>query len=232
MIRAIKGIPAYDIKEVLHPASRRTEKLEKLHNNLRNLRKLLLIYRLVHFEDLIVDSDIGLNGRDKELCKPLLQLFHGTKSYNMIATAIKSFLIKKNTRRNNVSLEPILFSIIKNMIPKYGTTISVKEIWDKIREDVNGVYNPEKPNEYQTFDYDTIYRSTITRILEGFGAERKRKNSGMVLIFDKGKLDKIGRMYPVGEEEVKGEGFPYYRRDIYCWAICFSSSHKNENQKD
>ena len=210
IIKAIKGIPIYDIKEVLHPASRRNEKLEKMHNNLRNLRKVLLMYRLVHFEDSIVDLDVGLNGRDKELCKPLLQFFHDTKSYNKIEKAIKSFLVKKNTRKNNVSIEPVLYDIIKGMIPIYGTTISVKDIWNEIIKNVNGLYNPEKPNEFQSYDYDTIYRSTITKVLEGFGAERKHRNTGNVLIFDKDKLDKIGRMYEDvlnhENEEVRGEG--------------------------
>ncbi|MPZ06930.1 MAG: hypothetical protein GEU26_11045 [Nitrososphaeraceae archaeon] len=210
MIRAIKGCPRYDIKEVLHPASRRNGKLEKLHESLRNLRKLLLIFRLVHFDDPIFDLDVGLNGRDKELCKPLLQFFHDTRSYNRIDKAIKSFLAKKNIRRNNTSIEPVLYDIIKNMIITHGTTISVADIWEEIMKNVVGLYNPDKPNEFQSHDYDTIYRSTITKILEGLGAERKHKKSGNVLIFDKEKLDKIGMMYEdvlnYDKEKVKGEG--------------------------
>ena len=195
IIRAIKGVPAYDIKEVLHPASRRNEKLEKLHNNLRNLRKLLLIHRLVHFEDPITDMDTEFNGRDKELCKPLLQLFYDTKSYSKVATALKKFLVKKNKRKKNVSIEPVLYGIIVDMVARYGTTISVKDIWDKIRSKIGGVYDEKKPNEYQTLDYDTIYRNTVTKIIEGFGAERDHKETGNVLVFDSDKLAKVGRMY-------------------------------------
>lgn len=206
MIKAIKGIPTYDIKEVLHPASRRNERLEKLHNSLRNLRKLLLIYRLVHFEDPIVDIDTEFNGRDKELCKPLLQLFYDTKSYSKIAKAMKTFLVKKNKRKKNVSIEPVLYGIIVDMIPRYGTTITVKDIWDEIRSNIGGVYDEKKPNEYQTFDYDTIYRSTVTKIIEGFGAEREHKKHGNVMIFDKDKLVKAGKMYELGEGSEGNEG--------------------------
>lgn len=205
VIKAIKGIPTYDIKEVLHPASRRNDRLEKLHNNLRNLRKLLLIHRIIHFEDPIVDIDTEFNGRDKELCKPLLQLFYDTNSYSKVAKAMKTFLVKKNKRKKNVSIEPVLYSIIIDMIPRYGTTISVKDIWDEIRKKIGGVYDDKKPNEYQTFDYDTIYRNTITKIIEGFGAERDHKETGNVLIFDEAKLAKIGRMYE-DSDNLKAEG--------------------------
>jgi hypothetical protein len=44
-IKATKGKPTHDIKEVLQPANR-NDRLEKLHNDLRSLRKLLLIYRI------------------------------------------------------------------------------------------------------------------------------------------------------------------------------------------
>ena len=205
MIKAIRGIPTYDIKEVLHPAAR-NESLEKLHNNLRSLRKLLLIYRLVHFDDPIIDAEIDLNGRDKELCKPLLQLFYDTTSYGKIAKAIKTFLVKKNNRKKNVSIEPVLYGIIVDMIPRYGTTISVANIWDEIKNKIGGVYDEKKPNEYQTFDYDTIYKSTITKIIEGFGAEREHRRTGNVMIFDKDKLVKAGRMYELGEGSEGSEG--------------------------
>lgn len=57
------------------------------------------------------------------------------------------------------------------MIPRYGATISVKDVWDEIKSIIGGVYDEKKPNEYQTFDYDTIHRSTITKIIEGFGTK-------------------------------------------------------------
>jgi hypothetical protein len=212
-IKAIKGIPTYDIKEVLHPAAR-NERLEKLHDNLRNLRKLLLIYRLVHFDDPIIDAEIDLNGRDKELCRPLLQLFYNTNSYGKIAKALNTFLIKKNKRKKNLSIEPVLHGIIVDMIPSYGTTISVADIWDGIRSNIGGVFDERKPNEYQTFDYDTIYKSTITKVIEGFGAEREHRRTGNVMIFDKDKLVKAGKMYELGEGSEGSEGNVDKNNDI------------------
>jgi hypothetical protein len=61
---------------------------------------------------------------------------------------------------------------------------------------IQGKYDDRKPNEYHSSDYGTIYRNTITNIIcDKFGAERKRKNDGTVLIFDIEKLLKAGNVY-------------------------------------
>ena len=49
-----------------------------------DFRKRMLIYRLMQFKDPIADIDIGVNGRDKELAKPVMQLFYNTKAQDEI----------------------------------------------------------------------------------------------------------------------------------------------------
>jgi len=80
LIKAVRGEPTHDIKEVLHPANR-NERLAKLHEDIKSLRKLLLAYRLIHFLDNQQDIETSLQGRNKELCKPVLHLFHGSAAY-------------------------------------------------------------------------------------------------------------------------------------------------------
>ena len=65
------------------------------------LRKSLFIYRLVHFNDEIADIETGLEGRDKELCKPLLQLFYDSKSQQRIEKIFEILLDEKNDRKAN-----------------------------------------------------------------------------------------------------------------------------------
>lgn len=216
-IRAIKAIidPPHDIKEVLHPAARIAAN-EVLLNDLRDLKKLQLIYRIIHFEDPIIDMDSGYSGRDKELCKPLFQLFHNSESYGRIVQAVRSFLSKKNKRKNTVSIEPVLYKIVSDMLddinPETGKklypnyTISVRDIWDKIITTVDGVYDPKKPNVFESYDYGTIYRSTITKIFEGFGAESRHKETGNILIFDPVRMEKIGKIFEEALKDMKAEG--------------------------
>ena len=197
VIKAIKGRPKHDIKEVIHPGNR-DRTLEKLHNDLRDLRKLLLVYRLIHFEEPIVNRDVGLEGRDKELCKPLLQLFHGTKAYDEVKGALMTFLDKKNKRKKNVSIDPVLYEIALNLVSTRGDKIYNSDIWQTIQKTIPGApIDPKKPNEYQSYEYDTIYRKTAIKIIEGFGAEPDRDHNGRFLKFDPQTFIKSARQFDI-----------------------------------
>jgi hypothetical protein len=190
-----KGKPRYDIKEVLNPAGDR--KRQELLNELTDFRKLMLIYRLIHFKDPIPDIDIEVDGRDKELCKPIIQLFYNTSVQKEIESALQKFLNLKNQRKEN-AIEAALFPIIINLVSIYGREVYASKIWEMITTGtiIQGKYDERKPNEYHSSDYGTIYRNTITNIIcDKFGAERKRKNDGTVLMFDKEKLLKVGSVY-------------------------------------
>jgi hypothetical protein len=81
-----KGKPLYDIKEVLNPVGDR--KCQQLLGELTDLRKLMLVYRLIHFKDAINDIDIGIDGRDKGLCKPTIQLFYNTNTQKEMSLSL------------------------------------------------------------------------------------------------------------------------------------------------
>ena len=67
----------------------------------------MLIYRLVHFTDPDQDIDTELKRRNRELCKPILQLFHNCNLE--IQTEIKFMLqhflaIKKHRKESTVEI--------------------------------------------------------------------------------------------------------------------------------
>lgn len=197
LIKATKGRPAHDIKEVLQPANR-NERLEKLHNDLRSLRKLLLVYRLIHFTDSILDIKTGLDARDKELAKPLLQLFSRTKVSAEVKSTLQMFLDRKNKRKKNTAIEPVIYGIVLDLVSRLGKTISTSQVWHAIKDSIPGSYDEKKPNEYQTQDYDTIYRNAISKtICDNFGAEREHRRDGNVFVFDESKLARAGKVYDI-----------------------------------
>lgn len=92
----------------------------------------MLIYRLMHFYEPIPDIDIGLDGRDKEICKPLLQLFHNTESYNEIRSMLQVFLNAKNQKKSNL-IDGALYPIIVNLVSAGGKEVYSSAIWAQIK---------------------------------------------------------------------------------------------------
>ena len=193
LLDTYKGNPQHDIKEVLNPAGDKVR--QKLLDELISFRKLMLIYRLIHFADPIVDIEIGLDGRDKELCKPVIQLFYNTKAQKEIETSLQNFVEAKKQRKES-TMEAALYPIIANLVSKHGNEISNGLIWESLKENVEGAPDQRKPSEYHTSDFGTIYRNTITNIIcDKFGAKRKHKETGNILIFNPEKLSRAGKVY-------------------------------------
>ena len=91
-----------DIKETMNPQGDPIRELAL--RDLIDFRKLMLVYRLIHFADPIPDINIGVKGRNKELFKPYIQLFHNSEAQNEIEETLQKFLGAKNERKSN-SLE-------------------------------------------------------------------------------------------------------------------------------
>ena len=53
-----------------------------------NFRKKALLYRMSHFNDQLLNLDINVTGRDRELTLPFLQLFYGTAHQNDVVEGI------------------------------------------------------------------------------------------------------------------------------------------------
>ncbi|HEY1248320.1 MAG TPA: hypothetical protein VGE97_04980, partial [Nitrososphaera sp.] len=197
---AFKGRPKYDIKETLEPQGNpaRQERLDTLND----FRKLMLIYRLLRFNDPICDIDVGVEGRDKELSKPILQLFYGSKVQKEVEETLQFWLDQRNERKET-SLESILHPIVKELVSQVITgEVYVKHIWNRMTDastgELSGSYDPKKPNEFQSHDFGTIYRNQIGTILEHtFGGTPKHRRFGNSYIFDPEELDRVGKTYNI-----------------------------------
>lgn len=199
IINTFNGKPIYDIKETLNPAGNELRK--SLFDEIMHFRKLMLLSRLVHYQDTIQDINIGLEGRDKELCKPLRQLFYNTDVEMEIKSSIDQFLGKKKQNRGNM-LEVALIPILGKLISDNGIEFRSSLVWKEIIQQIEGTYDNERqPNDYHTADFGTIYRTTITSLIcDKFGAERKHTKKGSVLIFDITKFVKTCKTYVPNED--------------------------------
>lgn len=188
---AYPGDAQSDIKEVMNPQGDPYRKKEL--DELMHLRKLMLIYRLVHHKNVIPDIDIGIKRRNRELCKPYIQLFYGSNIQQEIEETLQKFLDAKNSRKST-SQESVLLHIIVNLIStSHSVTIPVSTIWDNIITTLEGQFDDS--GAFHTSDWK-LYKNTITKLMcDKFGATKVHTNKGNQLTFDPDKLEKIHRSY-------------------------------------
>ncbi|MGD1838270.1 MAG: hypothetical protein ACPKPY_09485 [Nitrososphaeraceae archaeon] len=210
------GKVRYSIKEVVSENLSKNIKLQELYQELLNFRKLMLCYRLVHYTDELPDIETGLKNRDNELCKPLLQIFYKTDALTEIIDTLKIFVKQRKERKSN-SREAVLYPIIKQLIFDKMNTVDFAELYEKnikrvelfysdiwkyiIGGGIEGYYNENEKNKYETVDYGTFYNNFLSiQIKDAFGAGISKTKYGSVLIFDVEKLEKFESMY--GESEL------------------------------
>jgi hypothetical protein len=108
----------------------------------------------------------------------------------------KNFLHKDDGRRHKrieFALQPL---IVKQLTKNDNTELSLEQIWNALPDNIPGKYNPQNPDEYQTNEYGPIHRNKLSqKIVDAFGAVRKRKKNGIVLIFDEEKIKELKKTY-------------------------------------
>ena len=154
----------------------------------------MLVYRLLHFEDFIPDLDVGVKRRNKELCKPYIRLFYGSQTQTEVEQTFQKFLDSKNTKKST-SIEAILIPVIIDLVEEKGNEVFSSEVWNYVKDHLEGTSNPYESDEYLIADY-TLYKNTITKMLEDkFGADSKHTNKGNKTIFNMDKLRKLEKVY-------------------------------------
>lgn len=164
-----------------------------------DLRKLLLIYKLIHSNDSLPEVDIGLDGRDRELCKPILQLFYGfgssKETQQEIEKSLEHFIKIKNNIKEH-SVEALVYPVIVNAVSVYGNKMTTGQMWESITGSLEGQSDEKNPNVFHSADYGTIHRNTaIKMVCNKFGAKMKHRKMGNELTFNPDYLIKMGNIY-------------------------------------
>ena len=173
-----------DITEVLETRiqSMPFEIQERLQE-LLDFRNTMLMFRLLHYNDNFIDIDVGVKRRNRQLVKPTLQLFYGTKSQREVEQTLEYFLRTKSKRKLN-TLEATLVSIVLEWFPKtepkqQQITKTFKTVWFECLKALGASIASEEmtPDEYNS-ELGTIYKKTIAVILKDrLGAENKRSET-------------------------------------------------------
>lgn len=121
------------------------------------------------------------------------------KAYDEVKSTLQAFLDRKNKRKKNTAIEPVIYGLVVDLVLRFGKIIPTSQVWSAITSGgVSGLYDSKKPNDYQTEDYDVIKREPISKtICDNFGAEREHMRDGNAFVFDLEKLVKAGKVYDI-----------------------------------
>jgi hypothetical protein len=200
VIHCSTGNPQFDITEVINPAG--DVKYSKLLEELTDIRKLLLVYRLVNYNEAIPDVELNIKNRDKQLCKPLIRLFQDSNTVTEITKTLSRFLSEKIERKRN-TLDARLYGLVKDLADKVGNKLNNKVIWESVRENIPGTEIPGKQQSYESEEFGIISKTKVTKILvDIFGAEQKSDGENRYLLIDKETLKKLSSNYDFKEIQI------------------------------
>jgi hypothetical protein len=191
------GFPEYDILEVENPAN--TTKYTELLQELEETRNLLLMYRIIHFNEKIPDIPLNIINRERQLFKPILRVFQKTETINELFPVISEYINQKRAANAN-SLHAYVYDRVVDLIKNEGKyELETKTIWEHVIDSNKcpGDLIPHKPLSYLSVDYAEISRKQITEICKDvLGAKSPRRHgSSSKLIFDKKKLKQLKNFY-------------------------------------
>lgn len=167
--------------------------LQERYDEIIDFRNTMMLYRILHFKDKIVNIDVGVKRRNKQLVKPTLQLFYGTEAQKEVEDTLEFFLELRKKRKEN-TLEAYLLPIVKEWFgpnPTKDTTVEKKnaDIWAAAVKELTGEVYPDSklaPKQVENSDFNTIiYKNTITNLLrDRFGAKPKKSGNIRSLVFN------------------------------------------------
>jgi hypothetical protein len=200
-VQCSAGNPDYDILEVINDAG--DTKYQKLSRELDDLRKLLLVFRVLNHDKPIPDVTISLRNREKQLCKPLVRLFQDSKVLKDILSCLTKFIIDKRNKKLD-SLDSVLYSIVSDLVKcSNGYKVPNEDLWT-VMCTLPGSAIPNKPQCYQTEEFGILSKNRITRICEDkFGAKRIHDGKQRALMFDRNILTRFEENYsPIHRIEI------------------------------
>lgn len=187
------GNPLYDISEVVNDAG--DDNYKELLNELLDLRKLLLVYRLLHHDHSFPDIKLSIKNRDKQLTKPLIRLFQNTQVIDEIISFLSKYLAEKKEKKVN-SFDARLFAIVIELVSRIGSSIPNEKLWEEILKQISGKPIPNKPQSYDSEEFGTISKTKISSICEDkFGAKKGHDGQQRILKFNKEILTKLSVNY-------------------------------------
>jgi len=165
---------------------------------LRELRNILLKWRLATVETELPEIELPVKGRLKELWKPIIQVTAGLT----IEKDLRAQLEQLQKERLNEKINTLEGHIVKVVCELYTpeTPIASSDIWDGLVKDIEGKLDEKKPNKMDTPEFGEVTKQKIGYRLREVLSGKKTKarlsdGPEWVYSFDVEKLKRIAKKY-------------------------------------
>ena len=165
---------------------------------LRELRNILLKWRLASLEWKIPEIELPIKGRLKELWKPILQVVSGLT----VEKDLRGQLEQLQKERLNEKTNTLEGHIVKVVCELYApeTPLASSDIWDSLVKDLEGKLDDKKPNKMDTPEFGEVTKQKIgyrlREVLSGKKTKARLQDVPVwVYSFDVEKLKRISKKY-------------------------------------
>ena len=201
VLKCLPGYPEYDISEVISPAG--DEEYQDLLNELNDLRNLLFcFFRILHFKDKVPNIKLNIRNREKQLFKPLLRMFHGTRTFELLKPVISEY-IRERRKDKADSFHAFLYRIVRNLVESTKSyELQSSSIWAFIKANLQWKEIPYKQQSIETVEFGVLSQKEVTLTLKNvFGAKPpKHTGSARSLVFSQHVLDRMKDTYEMDVE--------------------------------
>jgi hypothetical protein len=204
---------------------------------LEHVRKILLMYRLLHYFDGLPNIKVSLKGREKELFYPLIRLFQNTGSTLLELKSVIDHFVNRRRENNEQTLHAQLYrSIIRLLVKEYTvskeksklvdnrsnekeTKIKLEylfsELWDHFIFDLDGGEITNRKRSADFGELGEVSQKEISKILiEVFGCKRKKTTAGnKAILLNPEKIIRLGTVYDVNTTLKVGDEVIQHQND-------------------
>jgi hypothetical protein len=166
----------------------------------RNLRNMLLKWRLGMIEHDLPEVDLPVKGRLKELWKPIIQTVHGLTVEGSLRRHLEQLQQERLSEKTN-TLEGRLVKVVAELHEE-NKVLPFTNIWDGLVTELEAVQNEKTPNMVDTSEFGLLTKRQIGYRLREVLNGRKRSVRAATGFtkgyeFDPNQLSRITRKYGV-----------------------------------
>jgi hypothetical protein len=167
-------------------------------NRFRELRNILLKWRLASCDRELPEIELPIKGRLKELWKPIIQVTAGLTIEKDLRAHLEH-VYKERLHEKVNTLEGRIVKVVCELFVA-GQPLSFTDIWDGLVKDLEGKLDDKKPNKMDTPEFGEVTKQKIGyRLREVLGGKKTKARGdtgqGRVYDFDAEKVKRIAKKY-------------------------------------